>query len=357
MPYNSQPRLKLMDNPWIWSNVRYGSIGIIVGVLLSLFISIFSKNGISLRDVLLNIMFSFFVTLSISNVVNFARYMFVPSGSRFWKFVFYYYFCTLIGLFIGIELSYLLVSLIFGMPYEIQNHLIVYKFSSVITLVISTLVLLFEMQKNNAQSQLQAKEMDLIKLQQLKTQAELQALQSKINPHFLYNALNSIVSLIHEDPDKAEDMTIKLSKLFRYSINTMQENFCTIKEEIDILHTYLVIEKVRFGDRIRFEIEHPEVLEHKLIPRFLLQPLVENAIKHGLKDVSENGKLTVIIKEEDNFLQIIIADNGIPFPEELTAGYGLQSTFDKLALLYKDDYDLTINNQPTKNIKISIPLT
>lgn len=348
--------LNCKENRWLRTNLRYGSIAIVVGLVLSLFMAIFKENGIAFRNVMLNILFSLFITLSITNVVNFVRQLFVPTGSGFWKFVVMYYISNLIGLAIGVELSYLTVSLLFKFPYEFMNHASDYKFTSLIALIIGTVILLFEFQKATAESALKAKEMDLVKLNQLKTQAELQALQSKINPHFLYNALNSIVSLIHEDPDKAEDMTIKLSKLFRYSINTMQENFCSVREEVDILHTYLAIEKVRFGDRIRFEINHQSSIENKLIPRFLLQPLVENALKHGLKDVYENGKLEVDIEEKEGFIKITIADNGIPFPEDIVAGYGLQSTFDKLQLLYKENYDLKINNTPSKNITISIPL-
>lgn len=345
------------ENRWLRNNLKYGAIALVVGLVICLFTAVFRGNGISFKNLMLNILFSLFITLSITNVVTFMRQLFVPTGSGFWKFVVSYYISNLIGLAIGIELSYLVVSLIFKVPYQLMNHASDYKFTSLIALVIGTIILLFEFQKANAASALKAKEMDLVKLNQLKTQAELQALQSKINPHFLYNALNSIVSLIHEDPNRAEDMTIKLSKLFRYSINTMQENFCTIKEEIDILHIYLAIEKVRFGERLQFKIQHPTSIEHKMIPRFLLQPLVENALKHGLKDINTNGKLEVNIEEKEGKINITIADNGVPFPEELVAGYGLQSTFDKLQLLYKDNYDLKINNYPTKHIQITLPQT
>ena len=223
-------------------------------------------------------------------------------------------------------------------------------------MIIGTLVLLYQFQKINTAALLKSKEIDLIKLNQLKTQAELQALQAKINPHFLYNALNSIASLVHEDADKAEDMTLKLSKLFRYSINSMEDNFSTIKEELEILDAYLAIEKVRFGDRINFKTEVPEVLLTKQIPRFLLQPIVENALKHGLKDSMKGGLLKVKIEQIENRIVIYIYDNGIPFPEELITGYGLQSTYDKLQLLYKEDFDIQINNTPEKRIKISIPI-
>ncbi len=352
-----EKRLSFKEHGWIRTNVKYAAIGIIVGVLISIIVAIFSPTGIRLQNALLNILFSFFITLSIANIIGLVQCYFTPKGNNFWKFVLVYYACNLMGMFIGMELSYLIVSFIFNIEYSLMSHIGDYKFNIFITLIIGTLILLYHFQRINAEAVLRAKEMDLVKLNQSKTQAELQALQSRINPHFLYNSLNSIVSLIHEDPDKAEEMTLKLSKLFRYSINSQNENFCIIKEEIEILNTYLAIERVRFGERINFIIEVPAELENKMVPRFLLQPLVENALKHGLKDVRDQGEIKVIVAKNGHQLELYIYDNGIPFPTELEAGYGMQSTFDKLQLLYKDNYDLQINNSPKKHIKIAIPLT
>ena len=351
-----EKNLSFKEGGLIRTNIKYGVIGILVGLAMSLFIGLLNPNGIQLKNMLLNILFSFFITLSIANVVALTQRYFTPAKIGFWKFVVVYYLCTLAGLFIGIELSYFIVSLIFKVSYQFVDHVDDYRFNIFISLIIGTLILLYHFQRVNAETALKAKEMDLIKLNQLKTQAELQALQAKINPHFLYNALNSIVSLIHEDANKAEDMTLKLSKLFRYSINTLEENYSTIREELEILHAYLAIEKVRFGNRINFEIEVANELLNKQIPRFLLQPLVGNALKHGLKDSVANGKLKVFIAQMADKIEVFIYDNGVPFPEELIAGYGLQSTYDKLALLYKEDYDLQLNNKPEKHLKISIPI-
>jgi two-component system LytT family sensor kinase len=351
-----EKRLSFKEGGLLRTNIKYSLIGLSVGLLMSTFIYIFNPNGIQTKNVLFNILFSLFITLSIANVIALVQSYFTPAKIGFWNFVCVYYACNLVGLFIGVELAYLIVSIIFDFKYDFIGHINDYKFNVLVTIIVGTLVLLYHFQRINAEVLLKAKEMDLVKLDQLKTEAQLQALQAKINPHFLYNALNSIASLIHEDADKAEDMTLKLSKLFRYSINTMEENFSTIKEEIEILNTYIAIEKIRFGDRISFKIEMPTELLNKQIPRFLLQPLVENALKHGLKDSIEGGELKVKIDQIANRIVVLIFDNGIPFPEELTAGYGLQSTFDKLQLLYKENSDIQINNTPTKHIKISIPL-
>lgn len=352
------PILKtLLQNKIVKHNIKYLSVGIAVGVCISLLIAVVSKNGISARQTFFNILFSVFISIGISNIFSFFQRYSSRFTRNFWQLILIYYSCNILGMILGIEMCYFIISFFYDISYEPFNHAQDYKSIGVVVLIVGTIMLLYHLQQRNAENALKAKEADLIRLNQLKTQAELQALQSKINPHFLYNALNAITSLIHEDPDKAEDMTIKLSKLFRFSINSQQENFCSLTEEIEILNTYLAIEKVRFGNRINFNIDVDDSLAHLNFPRFLLQPLVENALKHGLKDTFENGLLEVSVNESDGKLLIKIADNGIPFPEELVAGYGLQSTFDKLSLLYPEQHDIELVNLPKKHIKITIPLS
>lgn len=336
---------KFLQEKIIKQNIKYTGVGILIGVCLSLVITVIGNNDFTFKRLFLNILFSTFITLSISNIFSlFQKY--IDNFTRsFWQFILLYYVANLLGMVVGVEICYIIISFLYKFPYEFLNHVQEYKFNAVIVVIAGTIMLFYLLQKRNSENILKAKEADLIRINQLKTQAELQALQSKINPHFLYNALNAITSLIHEDPDKAEDMTIKLSKLFRYSINSQQETFCSLKEEIDILNTYLAIEKVRFGNRINFDIQTDETLDHTQFPRFLLQPLVENALKHGLKDSFENGFLAVKVSKVANHINISVIDNGVPFPNELIAGYGLQSTFDKLKLLYPNQHEIEMINQ------------
>ncbi|UTW66358.1 histidine kinase [bacterium SCSIO 12643] len=197
------------------------------------------------------------------------------------------------------------------------------------------------------------KENELNKAYQLKIQSELEAIQAKINPHFLYNSLNSIVSLIHINPDKAEKMVLSLSDLFRYSINSGGGNFSTIKREIELVRAYLEIEYVRFQDQLRFEIIVDPLIQQIQIPKFLIQPLIENAIKHGTSKI-ENGQIKLEIKQLDQDLHISVFDNGPAFPEFPESGYGLKSTVDKLELLYANAYSFQILNQPEKKIHIQL---
>ena len=175
--------------------------------------------------------------------------------------------------------------------------------------------------------------LELSTLQELKTRAELEALQAKINPHFLYNSLNSINSLVDQNPSKAKEMILLLSKLFRLSVNSKNDPYASLKEEIELVTTYLSIEKIRFGERLQFNIDYEQTLVHEQIPRFLIQPLVENAVIHGTSKLSATGKINIKISNEHDFLVFSIADNGASFPSDIQPGYGLQSIYDKITLL------------------------
>jgi sensor histidine kinase YesM len=179
-------------------------------------------------------------------------------------------------------------------------------------------------------------------------------LHSKINPHFLYNALNSIADLAITDGKKARKMTVALADLFRYSINYSDHNYSTLKEEVEMAEVYLQIEKIRFEDQLNYSISVAEELNHFLVPRFVLQPIVENAVKHGLKATGKMTEINIEAKNEDKGLQLIVRDNGPAFPDELNPGYGVKSMYDKLDLLFPGAYEVYFTNRPRKQVSIHI---
>lgn len=223
-------------------------------------------------------------------------------------------------------------------------------------LIIANVFYYLNRQGRQLSRKISEQEYQLLTLEKLKTRAELDALQARINPHFLYNALNSIASLVHEDPDKAEEMTLLLSKLFRYTTGRSNNDyFDTIKNELEMVQTYLQVEKVRFGDRLQFEVEvTDQALNNLHVPKFILQPIVENAIKHGISKLADQGKINVKIYEENKWLHLCVHDNGPLFSDTMGAGYGIRSIQDKLKLLYGDDAKLELHNEPVKSINISI---
>src|SRR6185436_6208653 len=232
-----------------------------------------------------------------------------------------------------------------------HSYLVWAYFNSVCTGLIYTAVNYVELDRKR---KLNEKELEVTKLMALKTKAELDALHSKINPHFLYNALNSIADLAITDGKKARKMTVALADLFRYSINYSDHNFSTVKEEVEMAEVYLQIEKIRFEDQLNYSIKVDENVNHCLIPRFVLQPIVENAVKHGLKATGKMTEIKIEVSSDDKGLALLVADNGPAFPEELSPGYGVKSMYDKLDLLFPGAYEVHFTNQPRKTVSIHI---
>ena len=226
---------------------------------------------------------------------------------------------------------------------------------AIIPSVVACIYFYFWQRSKQITRKISEQEFQLLSLEKLKTKAELDALQARINPHFLYNALNSIAGLVHENPDKAEQMTLLLSKLFRYTTGTKDQHFNTVEDELAIVKTYLDIEQVRFGERLTYTVSVEKGVENVQIPRFLLQPIVENAIKHGISKIGAEGRIEIIIEKIGDNLMLKVHDNGPPFGDNFFTGYGLQSIQDKLTLLYGNKAQFDIQNNDYKQVIISLP--
>jgi len=206
-------------------------------------------------------------------------------------------------------------------------------------------------------SKLKRKEIEETRLIQLQKSAELDALRARIDPHFLFNTFNSIASLIRINPDAAEAMVEKLSGLFRFSLRSSDRRFVELDEELNIVRNYLEIEKLRFGDRLAFFLECPEHLKSAPVPPLIIQPLIENSIKHGIAKMKNGGVVRVTCMEKDKFLVISVTDNGPGFkPGQINDGYGLRSVKDRLNLLYHTAHSFTIESNPSPRITMRLPL-
>ncbi len=172
-------------------------------------------------------------------------------------------------------------------------------------------------------------------LKNLVTRAELETLKSQINPHFLFNSLNSVSSLTLSNPGKAREMVIKLSDFLRYSLSHDRNEKTTLKEELDNIIRYLDIEKVRFGKRLKFLYHVPEECAGYLIPNMILQPLIENAIKHGVYNSTEEVKIELRCSVEKGFLRIVLTNDYDPSAlRKKGEGIGLKNITKRLQLIY-----------------------
>jgi two-component system LytT family sensor kinase len=173
------------------------------------------------------------------------------------------------------------------------------------------------------------------RLESLVKETELKMLRSQINPHFLFNCLNSVSSLTITDPEKARDMVIKLSDFMRYALSKKDEQPVSLRSELENLRLYLDIEKVRFGDRLSIEENIDENCLEIKMPIMLLQPLYENAVKHGVYESTESVRITTQAKIFDGHIKITISNNYDTTPcSRRGTGTGLQNVARRLELFY-----------------------
>lgn len=224
------------------------------------------------------------------------------------------------------------------------------------SIVYSYFVLRSRLQETAAK--LAEKEVNEQRLLRLKTRAELEVLRAKVNPHFLFNTLNSIASLIPVEPTKAEEMVQKLAHLFRYTLDAGRNEMVKLSEELQLLKEYLEIEKVRLGKRLEYKIEVDERLSGLLIPGLLLQPLVENSVKHGIARAKSGGRIQIKCSEDNGYCQIEIHDNGKGFiSNENGQGFGLSGVRERLSLHYGNDHEMHISNEQGVRILMRIPIS
>lgn len=193
---------------------------------------------------------------------------------------------------------------------------------------------------------------------------ELRALSAQINPHFLYNTLDTIVWMAEfNDSKRVVEVTKSLAQYFRLALNQGHEQI-TLKDEIDHVRQYLFIQKQRYGDKLQYEIEEDESIADYKLPKLVLQPLVENAIYHGIKEIDRQGMIRVTVAAEEGHLILSIYDNGRGFDVNTSmdatlprlGGVGLKNVDQRLRLQFGDDYHMEIQSEPDKFTQISLYL-
>jgi len=198
-------------------------------------------------------------------------------------------------------------------------------------------------------------------LVELAATAQLAALRAQINPHFLFNSLNSIAQLIRADPDRAEACVERLAEMFRYVLRYGEKDFVPLAEELEMARAYLDIERARFGDRLRVETHvDPPSLQH-LIPNLILQPLVENAVRHGLSRKRGGGTVRIDARLADGCLELSVGDDGLGMPDTALErvyehGIGLRNLRDRLERLYGPAHLPQITSAPGSGTRVRLRL-
>jgi two-component system, LytTR family, sensor kinase len=208
------------------------------------------------------------------------------------------------------------------------------------------------------------RQLQAAKLESLLHQAQLQALRSQLNPHFLFNTLHSIAELVHENPKLAEQLILRLGELLRRLLESSSLTEVPLAEELDFIRAYVEIEQMRLGERLQVTWDvDPETLQAK-VPSLILQPLIENAIQHGIAPIARSGSLVIRAIREGSFLHLQVRDTGPGLTPETESsqrgtGIGLTNTQQRLQRLYgeRQSFKLAADNGLIVNVRIPLSIS
>lgn len=224
--------------------------------------------------------------------------------------------------------------------YDLLNRTVRASFISFLFLIIWNLIYFTYHYVVKSQQQ----QLDKVKLQSVVKELELKTIKAHINPHFIFNALNSIRALVDENPQRARQAITELSNLLRSSMQAEKAETTPLAKELNIVKDYLALEHIRFEDRLKIEYDIDEDTLSQPVPPMMLQTLVENAIKHGISKKMEGGTIKIISDFKDDYHQLIVRNSGHLNGDFNPDGFGLYSTQSRLMLLYGDKAHFEIRN-------------
>ena len=246
---------------------------------------------------------------------------------------------------------------------EFPNFFEAYKFFVLVNLHLSILIYMAVVGIWSSYSYYQKyreRELQASQLEARLAQSRLQVLKMQLHPHFLFNTLNAISELIYKDPESADRMLTDLSDLLRLSFENLEVQEIPLKHELEFLEKYLEIEQMRFHDRLEVNMQiSPDTLDAS-VPNMILQPLVENAIKHGIAPRSSGGRVDINAVRNNGHLQIEVADDGLGVPfgdlENLPEGVGLSNTRRRLKHLYGDKHRFGLKKLEKGGLEVSLEI-
>lgn len=308
---------------------------------------------------LLRIFSSFFSSAIIGSLmmaVIYNRHYFLPARMPAGLRAFIMIVLLVLASLVGTGLHFVVLSLLpGGPPFSWPGEDSIYILNVLIVMVIGVPIYVSEEGRRQLSGQVQSQQYRLLQLEQQQQAFELELLRAKVNPHFLYNVHNTIAGLIPTEPEKAETLVLLLSRFFRSSLTMNSHTFHTLGEELDIITTYLRMQQIRFEDRMHFNLVVAEGLQDLQVPSFILQPMVENAVKHGIEKHPGGGTINITVQEDQTNIVYTITDPGAAFADTPGSGSGLKLVTGKLHLLYGNAYHIVFNNPPEKYVSITFP--
>ena len=301
----------------------------------------------------------FLINFTISQCIGFSICSCVLIAHRFFEYAGPVLKATLVaaaliigsigGSYIGSVVSGLSPDRLFDRHSLLQLLVLGVMFGSIITYFFSS-----REQIAKSQARIQEEKIKRLTSEKKAAQANLKLLQAQIEPHFLFNTLSNVMSLLDTDPNKGKSMLLDFIQYLRASLSKIREETATLEQELAMIQAYLNIYKVRMGDRLNYKIDLPEHLQSIPFPPMLIQPLVENAIKHGLEPKIDGGDIRIRGIEKDGNLRLEVVDTGIGFSGERAFGVGLANIRQRLTTLYGNRGHLILEENSPQGLKAII---
>jgi two-component system, LytTR family, sensor kinase len=339
--------LKLFRN-LVRTVLTYGTV---IAIILTVFESIFLKN----IDRSLLFVLTLILTYCITGITAGLFMCIEKLKLKYWTTLLLFIPASVVGTVGGVFLAQTVIHHLF-------NSIIFFKgFRDlpqyiIIGLIISGFVILFDYlnsTRKEKQQQLEKEKERAAGLEILNRDATIQMLRSRLNPHFLFNTLNTISELIHQDPLKAEKAVMNLSEIYRKTLTMSEEESVPVSHEIELMEKYLENERMRFDERLTYRIEVDPGCAAMKIPALILQPFVENAITKGIAPKKDGGSVSITVKLEDGGLLFSIQDTGAGC-ETYKPGFGIQNVLRRMTLLYQDRYRFDFNSENGNGARVTL---
>lgn len=342
-----------LRNYWLWQLMGWGALG-----LMSLSIA-FSFDYIRPHYILVLI---FYILTGIAITHGIRAYIIKKSvfKNNIQKQVVSMLLLSIAGAFVASIINMMYVKLIGYTPssssreYTLLEKFVMEMLNNYFVFFVWNLIyfVYYHIQRNRK------REMDNLRLETLVKSLELKTIKSHINPHFIFNSLNSIRALVDENPARARTAITELSKILRSSLQSQNAETATLEEEIDIVKNFLALEKLRYEERLTVQYHIDSASLKEQIPPMMVQTLVENAIKHGIAKTMEGGFIQVSTNYQNEDLVITVRNTGNLAIEKSHGGFGISSTRERLIYLYhgRAKFDIRQDSPNIVESKILIPI-
>lgn len=327
--------------------------GIIIGVVNTLLALAVTVVG-PIKIFLPNFVMAHSLGIVVSLTVLFSLLIFRPHT---WKLLFVISAIDIcFAVFIGLQISFLILRYFFNIILDWQTYNLGIQAVIAGILVSSTLLysLITKIRLRYRNEMIKREKIRRMAVEKESILTNLRVLQAQIEPHFLFNTLSNILSLIDTKPDKGKTMLMDLTRYLRTSLSRTLPEKTTLSQEISMIEAYLNIQKIRMNERLNYKIDVPDNIRQYFLPPMLLQPLIENAVKHGLEPKVEGGEIVIRATEENNFLRIEVTDTGLGLSEFDKPGVGIANVQKRLDLLFGEKGQLIIEENKPHGVRATI---